>query len=95
MSWCGTSTAHQGQPAAAVARKSQRGRYSRRHSLAASAVPRAQGRSWKKGWQRWQSVPAVWCWHTHTSCPPSSGAHSLAWPLHLHLRREPGAGQPL
>lgn len=59
--------------------------HSRTHSLAASAVPRAHGRSWKKGRQRSQSVPVVLCWHRQTSRPAASGPHSLACPLHLHL----------
>lgn len=64
--------------------------YSRRHSLAASAVPRAHGRSWKKGRQRSQSVPVVLCWHRQASRPSPSGPHSLACPLHLHLGKEHG-----
>lgn len=64
----------------------------RRHSLAASAVPRAHGRSWKKGRQRSQSVPTVLCWHRQTSRPSSLGPHSLACPLHLHLGKEHGGG---
>lgn len=64
--------------------------HSRRHSLAASAVPRAHGRSWKKGRQRSQSVPVVLCWHRQASRPSSSGPHSLACPLHLHLGTEHG-----
>lgn len=64
--------------------------HSRRHSLAASAVPRAHGRSWKKGRQRSQSVPVVLCWHRQTSWPVSLGPHSLACPLHLHLGKEHG-----
>ena len=64
--------------------------HSRRHSLAASAVPRAHGRSWKKGRQRSQSVPVVLCWHRQASRPSSSGPHSLACPLHLHLGEEHG-----
>lgn len=62
--------------------------HSHRHSLAASAVPRTHGRSWKKGRQRSQSVPVVLCWHRQASWPASSGPHSLACPLHLHLRKE-------
>lgn len=51
-------------------------------------MPRAQGRSWKKGRQRSQSVPVVLCWQRQASRPLASGAHSLAWPLHLHLGRD-------
>lgn len=64
--------------------------HSRRHSLAASAVPRAHGRSWKKGRQRSQSVPVVLCWHRQASRPSPPGPHSLACPLHLHLGKEHG-----
>ena len=64
--------------------------HSRRHSLASSAVPRAHGRSWKKGRQRSQSVPVVLCWHRQASRPSPSGPHSLACPLHLHLGKEHG-----
>lgn len=64
--------------------------HSRRHSWAASAVPRAHGRSWKKGRQRSQSAPVVLCWHRQTSWPVASGPHSLACPLHLHLGENQG-----
>lgn len=64
--------------------------HSRRHSWAASAVPRAQGRSWKEGRQRSQSVPVVLCWHRQTSWPVALGPHSLACPLHLHLGENHG-----
>lgn len=71
--------------------------HSRTHSLAASAVPRPHGRSWKKGRQRSQSVPVVLCWHRQASRPAPSGLHSLACPLHLHLgehgRGGPGTGE--
>lgn len=69
--------------------------HSRTHSLAASAVPRAHGRSWKKGRQRSQSVPVVLCWHRQTSRPAASGPHSLACPLHLHLGEHGDRGQKL
>lgn len=64
--------------------------HSRRHSWAASAVPRAHGRSWKAGRQRSQSTPVVLCWQWQTSRPAASGPHALACPLHLHLGKERG-----
>ena len=62
--------------------------HSRRHSLALSAVALLHGRSLKKGRHFSQSTPYVLCLQLHTSLSNSFFTHSLACPLHLHLRRE-------